>query len=34
MDQLMEYLRENCCQGVRCRPAALQQGKAKQKIRA
>lgn len=34
MDQLMEYLRENCCQGVRCRPAELQQAKPKQKIRA
>jgi len=34
MNQLMEYLRENCCQGVQCRPAALRQSKPRQKIRA
>jgi ArsR family transcriptional regulator, arsenate/arsenite/antimonite-responsive transcriptional repressor len=37
MDALMEYLRENCCQGVACRPAAravAQPAKPRQKIRA
>jgi ArsR family transcriptional regulator len=34
MNQLMEYLRENCCQGVQCRPAALRPAKSRQKFRA
>lgn len=37
MNALMEYLRENCCQGVVCRPAAravLARPKQRQKLRA
>jgi DNA-binding transcriptional ArsR family regulator len=37
MDALMEYLRENCCQGIACRPPARSvaaQPKQRQKIRA
>jgi len=37
MDELMTYLRENCCKGVQCRPAsrpAAQATKPRQKIRA
>jgi len=37
MDALMEYLRENCCKGVACRPASraiAQPAKQRQKVRA
>jgi ArsR family transcriptional regulator, arsenate/arsenite/antimonite-responsive transcriptional repressor len=37
MDALMEYLQENCCKGVECRPASQavsQAAKPRQKIRA
>lgn len=37
MDELMTYLRENCCKGVQCHPASRpvpQVAKQRQKIRA